>query len=533
MHQCTNEALCKRGSIMMAGGEMGLFFALIMFLSQGAGDLLDMISTEAYWQNKNVVVTVEQLQADADPGAQKLDARKLIEDLGSTDYKVREAAARKIESMGPDVLPQVQAATENKDAEIAAAAKDLVTRLTVGSKGRDVRQLMAIRTLGERKEKAALPLLKKLTESKKQFVSDYAVRAIARIEGKPVQRLIDEKGLASDLWLLPKDTGIVGQLALRQNEGTPMPSVDKLIAKAMDDAAAAGNAQPGILPMPDKAKLVSRVSSEMIKLMEKVGNVRIDGVTMGVAEDMGRASGWVALTVRGEYDPAAIVEAIKSIGHNDIQVEKKNGVEVVTLEPGEAYVIVPSSKQFMFVGGPRQTNKEPLIDAMVAAVKAGKGALHENKATSDLIAKADTKAMFWVTGTLTEGMREDVFKPFETFSGAVQRNKDVMTYKMSATGSDEEVIKKSVEDMKTEMQNNINQMNQMIQQMPQMAASMKPVLDLMTGLKLEANGKTATASGELKGDALQSMLTSAVPFLGLMLREAPDAPMPIEPGIGN
>jgi len=518
---------------MMAGGEMGLFFALIMFLSQGAGDLLDMISTEAYWQHKNVVVTVEQLQADADPGAQKVDARKLIEDLGSTDYKVRESAARKIESMGPDVLPQVQAATESKDAEIAAAAKDLVTRLTVGSKGRDVRQLMAIRTLGERKEKAALPLLKKLTESKKQFVSDYAVRAIAQIEGKPVQRLIDEKALANDVWQLPKNTGIVGQVTLRPNEGASMPPIDKLVSKAVDDAVAAGNAQPGVLPMPDKARLVSRVSAELINLMERVGNVRIDGATLGVSDDMGRRGGWMMLSVRGEYDPAALVEAIKSIGHNDIQVEKKEGVDVVTLDPGEVYAMVPSSKQFLIVGGPHGTNKTPVIDGLITAIKTGKGTLHENKATSALIAKADMKAMLWLTGTLTEDMREDVLKPFETFSGAVQRNKDVMTYKMSATGSDEEVIKKSVEDMKTEMQNNINQMNQMIQQMPQMAASMKPVLDLMTGLKLEANGKTATASGELKGDALKSMLTSAVPFLGLMLREAPDAPMPIEPGIGN
>ena len=94
------------------------------------GDLLDHMPSGEYWKSRDVVVSVENILAE----------------LPTNDAKL---------------LPEKE--------------------------GKDVagRRLMAIRTLGELKNRKALPMLRKLLHSKRPFEVRYTQRAIASIEGKP------------------------------------------------------------------------------------------------------------------------------------------------------------------------------------------------------------------------------------------------------------------------------------------------------------------------------------------------------------
>src|SRR5439155_1498164 len=131
--------------------------------------------------------------------------------------------------------------------------------------------------------------------SKEPFVADYARRAVARIEGKPVEPLAHAEAVRKDLWLLPANCAAVGQFA-------PRPG----LAQRFDQA---------IEPMhirPEQKKDRLRLLTEyVLELADQIGNVRIDGVTVGASDDFSFTGGFVVAIVRGQFDRAAVAEAYR------------------------------------------------------------------------------------------------------------------------------------------------------------------------------------------------------------------------------
>lgn len=138
---------------MAAMEGLATMMLMMLMMQQGAGDALDIMSTQDYWKAQGV----EQLSVDALAGQMKPK---------------------------PDDTHQASAA----------------------------RKLMAIRALGELKKKEALPILEPLVKDPAPFVGEYARRAIAAIEGKPFERPDpDAEKFKADLALLPKGCGAVVQ----------------------------------------------------------------------------------------------------------------------------------------------------------------------------------------------------------------------------------------------------------------------------------------------------------------------------------
>src|ERR1700683_3315782 len=160
---------------------------ILMFLLGGSNDLLDYVPTYAYWQIKQVHVTLVGMTAELEQPAAP-DVTALIGDLSHADPQVRAAAGLKLTDIGWKIVPQLWAAVDNGDPETSNQARRLIARIDVTSKPSLVRRLMAIRTLGELKQPAALATLKPLLDSKEQFEADYAAAAIAQIERRPNRR---------------------------------------------------------------------------------------------------------------------------------------------------------------------------------------------------------------------------------------------------------------------------------------------------------------------------------------------------------
>ena len=160
-----------------------------------------------------------------------------------------------------------------------------------GAQAKAVRRLMALRALGELKEAEALPALRPLLESKDLFVADYARQAIAAIEGKPsVRPRPAEAALWKDLCLLPARCSIVGQA--RPPAGGPV-AFDKLLK----------DAETVLPPMPDPGAALHEWAKVLVTVAERVGNVRLDGATVGVGEKPGDRTGSLVAIGRGLYDP--------------------------------------------------------------------------------------------------------------------------------------------------------------------------------------------------------------------------------------
>src|SRR3954454_7148666 len=109
-----------------AGVFMVSLFALIVALfSGGAGDLLDVVPTDAYWRTRNVPVAVDRLLVELRP-TEVAEVPKLIATLGNGNYAERETAARAILAAGPAAIPVLEKAADDPDAEIANRTKTLV-----------------------------------------------------------------------------------------------------------------------------------------------------------------------------------------------------------------------------------------------------------------------------------------------------------------------------------------------------------------------------------------------------------------------
>ena len=299
-------------------GEMSIFGLILALLAGGPNDLLDYIPTDAYWKHQAVTVNAETLIKEL-TGVPAGDISKLIEDLGANDYKVREATQKKIAAMGPTVIGQLEKATQAPDPEIASRAKALIGQFN-GSKAAAVRRLMVMRTLGEMRSKEAVAVLRPLLASKEPFEADYAAAALAAIEGRPHARPQPDAGTrAADLGVLPAGLDFVAQaVAIRTPAAALATQPASDLARAPTSPAEHAAAMIEMLTTLERTPDTYRehLVDQAITAAETVGNIRIDGLTVGSAEGSGGQSDLMVVMLRGQYDhqkaPAAIARAIDS-----------------------------------------------------------------------------------------------------------------------------------------------------------------------------------------------------------------------------
>ncbi len=362
----------------MAISDFSLVTLLTFLLGGGASqDLLDYVPVAAYWETKKVVVTPEVLLAELKPAAEAGGLDDLIAQLGAADADAREQAAAKIRALGTAALPTLQKEAASDDIEIARRAKSLVSEINAAVKPARVRRLMSIRTLGELKEQRALPLLKPLLESTEPFVATYARRAIAQINGEAPDRSVPTDALRNDLWLLPANCAAVGQFG-------PLPG----LAQRFDAAIEGMHIQP-----QQKKDRLQTLTENVLELADHIGNVRIDGVTVGVSDDFSFNSGFIVAVVRGQFDRAAVAERVREEGSPAGNVD---GVDVFRLEDGGS-LLFPSDNLavYLFAPDPAKLPAKLPVREMIAAARAGKGGLETNGAMLELLKSAQTGQSRW------------------------------------------------------------------------------------------------------------------------------------------
>ncbi|HVX84141.1 MAG TPA: HEAT repeat domain-containing protein [Phycisphaerae bacterium] len=485
-----------------------VFSLLLLIFSAGSTDLLSLMSTSEYWQAKGKSPTTTELIADVEPAKVTGDVKKLVEDLSSPEFKTRDAAQKALARMGPDVVPLLKGATESKDAEVADSAKGIVAALTEHAKSRDMERLMAIRTLGEKKEQSALAALKEAEKSKEPFVADYALRAVEEIEGQPVTP-VDHRGeLEKDVWLMPKDTGTVVQAS----GSSWMGKID--IPTILDKLGAAP--APG-MPVPNKGQLESQLSAGLVKVVERIGDVRIDGATLGVSADVSNNSGWAVALLRAQFDRPAVVAAIKSLAGEDAPLTHEGGADVFT--PEESTKIAFFDGCVMLVSSDKKETTEALFGTMAKALASGQGELKGNEKMAGLIARADRKGPMWGVSELPEAIKkaEADFSPYDTVVLGTAVKENSLTFSITATGSDAEQMKASSDKMEGEVADAVKEAKQMIAQVPpQFAESEKGEIAFMESLKFKTAGTTTVLSGEVSNSVVELLKSTLVEYVELL-----------------
>jgi len=485
----------------MAVGWMEL---LVLLLSGGGGgDLLDYLPTDAYWRAKGVTVSVErmvnELAADA-----PADVAKLVGDLGAEDFKTREAAMQKLRALGPAAAPALQRAAENDDPEVRTRAQELLKAAAGGgAQAKAVRRLMAVRTLGELKKPEALAALRPLLDSKALFEADYARAAVAAIEGKPFER---PRPAAAALWkdfcLLPARCGIAGQAAMP-------PGGPVAFDKVLKDAAAA------LPPGQDAAALLDQLTQIILAVAERVGNVRLQAITIGVSEDAGNGKGFAVVAALGLYDAAAARAALAQLG---LAAAKVDGVDVLAAA-NEARLIPCSNERFVAVVGPSEEHL-PLAAVAAAIGKDGAEPALDPKML-ELVKSVERSGPAWAVARMTDAYRQaPLLAPFDTLTLATREQPGgVVALTLVAVGKDAAAVKAAADEMDKGVKSAAAEVKR---EMARMAA-LKPVSEFLDSVKLTAEGSRLTSTATLKG-------TSAILMLPMMLftaRAAPAQPAPV------
>jgi PBS lyase HEAT-like repeat len=467
----------------MATGSFGAISLFMMLLSGGANDLLDYVSTEQYWAARGVQhVTAQQLLDELKPPAAGPDVAKLVAGLGAGSFEEREQAARQIAKQGPAVIPQLEAAAKSPDLEISSRAKNLIQQLKISSKAASVRRLMAIRTLGEMKKQEAVPALKALLNSKEMFEADYAATAIAMIEGKPLPpRTAPPGAMKTDLTLLPANCGVVGQVSMTAPQGAKRPSIDEALKQLPQ------------MPGEDREQMFKTMQQAVLSAAEQVGNVRVEGLTFGVSDDIGDKQGSVCLIIRGRYDSraAAVVLRNNLPKPNNAAVE---GVEMFSPEDEISFGF-PSDERAVFLVGPSR-DKLP-VKELLTAVRDNKGPLMTNAEMAKLIGAVDPSAAMWAVCKINDNYRQaDVIKSFDTINFVAKQDKDAMTFDISGSGTDPAAVQDAVNKVNQGLGDARQHLPQLAQQMPMF----KPVVDFVTAAKCEAKGKDASFTSSVPGN---------------------------------
>ncbi len=473
----------------MSGGFISIL--MVLLTAVGGNELLDFVPTDAYWQRKGIAVTAEAMAGEL-AEAQPVGIPELIRDLGAEKHADRKAASAKLRLIGAPARPALERATKSDDPEVRERANELLANLSEsGARGKAVRRLMAIRALGEMKAAGALPMLRGLLKSKEPFEADYAGRAVAAIEGQLYERPPLAKP-GSDLRLLPTGCAVVAQMEIGAG-------------------GAAERKAAGILaPIPgaglDLEALRDQVMELCIRTAERVGNIRIDRLTIGVAGDFDDDGAFIAVMARGLYDFKAVRALLKEEGVDQHRVD-----EMDFFSFDDEFAVIPySDSHFALVISESDERRAPLREVL-AALKHPAGAPRFDKEIAGLVAGADTTQPLWAVSRITKSYREvDILTPFDTVTLSTKRGKDsVLDCTLVARGKDMEAVKGAAETVEKGIRELLAEMNE---QPGELRMMMGPLPEVMKTIEVKRQDATVTITGQME----RSLLNPLLPMLMFM-----------------
>src|SRR5439155_11917719 len=140
--------------------------------------------------------------------------------------------------------------------------------------------------------------------------------------------------MKADLYLLPEHCGGVGQVRFLSGKPMTMPK-----PKEGEEAAAGGDAR----------STMEQLANQIIYVAEMTGNVRVDGVTIGVSDEIGQNQGFFVMLVRGQWDADAVKGAIQP---QFTQTRTAGDLEFMSPPMAPIAIAVPSNELFVLGTAP-------------------------------------------------------------------------------------------------------------------------------------------------------------------------------------
>jgi hypothetical protein len=405
------------------GGNYAII-SLLLFFFGASNDLLDYVPTSVYWQSKQVQVTPAAMEAElADPKGP--DVSGLISQLADPDPLVRNKAEDSLTAAGFDIIPQLRAAAQGRDPAIADEADKTIARIGPLPKPRAIRRLMAIRALGEMERPQEAALLNALLNSPRQFEADYAAEGLARLAHHHTRPGAANADCAADVMTLPDESAVVLQIRARSGHALPIDPLANLLTTN---------------PPGRQQQVVADVYQQLIDLVEVVGNLRLQAVTVALPGLTGQARPYMAISFRGQFDQKAVADALRARFHTYFV----GGVPMY--EGNYATYFLPSSGTFVAVMGPHV----PLM-YIVGAMAGGHNTLSDSPVMSAALKQADMTQPVWGVAKITPPYRKlaPMLEPFDTLTLGSRDDGQRLHLTLAAAGRDLNDVATSVNGFNT------------------------------------------------------------------------------------
>ncbi|MDD4890535.1 MAG: hypothetical protein PHU85_11475 [Phycisphaerae bacterium] len=260
------------------------------------------------------------------------------------------------------------------------------------------------------------------------------------------------------------------------------------------------------------------MSAMLIQAADRVGNFRVHGATLGVADNIGWDKGFVVVIFRGQYDRAAAKALLtdKALARGagmggGVTVEKVGEIEAI-FPDREVCILLPSDEQLILLAAPKR-DQMPLQE-IADALRTGKGKLSENAEMAKLVKSVDAASTAWCVLKVTDAYKAEpdfaqLLGPFKQVVGQVKVGKDQIDLTVKATGenADEtakvvEFVSKGIEAAKAELAREVGKM-----------PMLQSLADAVATVKVVADGGNATVTAQYKGSLVQLVAMPMMLFM--------------------
>ncbi len=200
--------------------------------------------------------------------------------------------------------------------------------------------------------------------------------------------------------------------------GTPKITIDWAVEKVL--AGAKPDDVPQFRPnqkqvVPDIKKTSEELTRQLRIIAEQIGDVRADGVTVGVSKDLGERGGWGVFSLRGQYDAAATVDMLKRLFKNDDQHEfmpftlyKIGTINAIQIED-YVTILMPSDQQMIVIAADgRMSPMASVVVPVALGLIDGKAGLEEGSKLAGLVKDVDKSGPLWAAGVINDSLKQAI-----------------------------------------------------------------------------------------------------------------------------
>ena len=291
-------------------------------------------------------------------------------------------------------------------------------------------------------------------------------------KGSPTSGVPPDR-MKQDLYMLPEHCGSVGQVRFLPGKPLVLPKV-----KEGEDPPPGG---------VDVRANMEQMANSLIYVAEMTGNIRVDGATLGVSDEIGPQQGFVVMYVRGQWDADAVKGAIQP---QLTQTRTLGETEFMCPQDAQIIVAVPSNDLFAMASGPNFSNVPG--EDIGAAIKTGKGKFESSAITIQLLTTVDTAEPIWAAMLVSDNYRQaPQLAAFDHLTLTGKSTTGGIQYQATGQGKDTDAVKGAVDDFTSLINESKGELTQQVERVP----TAQPLVDFFNTIELKSDGTTATGTG--------------------------------------